>query len=536
MIHYTKWRKKMKKKWSRFLTAIGVTGALTLLNPTAPHNKEPNNEGRKPIKTEKTSLKRDTVKTPIRSVAYFTDTLYQSTSTLMYYVSDKIYRNYVEGNNSFRMQIPYFAHEDWHKHNCYSGFRYKYEYSPMEYYKLCMHDEITANLVAVLSMRYEYLSSKDKEAVIAKYEKTYASFYFKAIKEGKINPESTNPADNEQEWKFLANETKNMWMKLYSEHYSPTTLKMMYAYIQRNGICPSAPKNYKGVKKYMYQIGGVDFDKYIEADIDCPDIKPQIVDKLSKVLSLKNENKDFVEEVVNNIPFLDSIHPNLRGYAMQHILIASKLKTSIAGETDPETVKSIISTQYNKQMFNMSNDVTLKDFISNYSLNELVNNSEIKGKRSYRSLIDEIYTYKGIALNKFISKFSINRVPCVVYFHNTLAQEQAAQINIEDLFIWKDKTLPIDSLHFKETTPASEVAKPRRRLSEELTLAIPNFRDPILTSMTETQREILYQMMQDFENIPAVLKSCNTKEINDYNKKHALKTSFLPQNENSKAR
>lgn len=510
----------MKKRWSRFLTAVGLTGALTLFNLSVPRDDKPSDEGRQPVKTEKPAIKPDTVKTPIRNAVYFTDTLYQSTSTLMYYKADKIYRNYVDNNNLFKLQMQYVVHEDWHKHNYYCEFRYKYDYSPMEYCMLCMHDEISANLAAILSLRYEYLSSPDKAAVIAKYENTYAGFYFKAIKEGKINPESTNPAENEQEWIFLANGTRDMWMQTFAKQYSPNILKMMYFYIQKKGICPSNPKNYNAVKKYMYNIGGIDFNKYMNADIECPDIRPKIVDNLSKVNSFKNEKKDFVEEVVKNIPLLDSISPNLRATAMQHILIAAKLKTTIANEKNPVKVKSIITTQYNQLMYNMQHDITLNNFITNYSLNEFINNPEVQGERNYRELINEIYTYKGVKLNKFIPKFSVNRVPQTTHFYNKFFQQYTSETSMENLLNMYDETLPIDSLRFEEPLPVGEVNQSRRRLSGELTMAIPNFRDPILTSMTAVQRDSLYQMIQDFENMPAVLKSCNTKEIEKYKREY----------------
>ncbi len=512
----------MNKKLSRYLKIIGLTGALTVCNSSVSHNeKNEDDASHRAVKTEQQDLKNDSVNTSIRNITYYTDTLYQYKSTLMYYIPDKIVRNYVENNNSFRMQMPYFVHEDWHWHNYHSEFRYKYNYSPLEYYKLCMHDEISANLAAILTMRYEYLSSPDKASVIAKYEKTYAGFYFEAVKEGKINPESTNPADNEQEWKFLANGTKDMWMQTYAKQYSPTTLNMMNVYIQKKGFLPSNPGQYNAVKKYMYTIGGVDFSRYMQADIEATDTKPQLVDELSKVLSCLNEKKDFVDEVLKNAELLDSIHPGLRGYAMQHILIAAKLKLSVAGEKNPVRIKAIISTQYNKLMHNMEMDFTLRNFIADYSINELVNNSKILQTRDYRAVIDEIYTYKGVKLNKFISKFSANRVPqkyaCLL---NQSAQTVLPPPEVTDMFTWYDKSLPPDSLRFEEPIPTPEPVKPRQRMSGELSMVIPNFREPLLTSITPEQRDTLYQMIQDFEKIPAVLKSCNTKEINAYKKQN----------------
>lgn len=508
----------MKKRWTGFLTAIGLTGALTLFNPSVPRDDKTSDEGRQPVKTEKPAPERGKVKTPLRTVNYYTDTLYQKTGALMYYKADKIYRNYVDNNNSYRMQMQFFVHEDWHKHNYYGEFRYKYDYSPLEYYKLCMHDEISANLAAILTLRYEYLSSPDKAAVIAKYEKSYAGFYFKAIKEGIINPESTSPEDNEQEWKLLANETKNMWTRLFIEHYTPATLKMLNIYIQTKGFLPAHPKNYAAMKSYMYKIGGVDFAKYMETDIDCSNKEPLIVEKISKILSFRNEKKDFVEDVLKNVPLLDSLHPNLRGHAMQHILIAAKLKTTVAGEKNPVMVKSLITTQYNKLMFNMSQDFSLNNFIADYTVNELINHPEIQEGRSYRSVIDEIYTFKGVNLNRFISKFSFNRVP---QMYNKLLSPSVFPPETSEFFACPRETLPLDSLQFQEPQPPVGHTASRQRLSGELTMTIPNFRDPILTSLEPEQRDTLYQTIQAFENMPSVLKSCNTEKIKEFERKNA---------------
>lgn len=173
----------MKKRIQRLLTAFSIAGVLTVPSfLSREHKEQTSNPDTSTTKTENVVVKKDSVNSSVRTISYFTDTLYQAKSTLMYYIPDKIVRNYVENNNGFRMQLPYFVHEDWHRHNAGSRYRYNYDYSPEEYYKLCMHDEITANISAILTARFEYLSSPDKEATIAKYENSYMGFYFKAVK------------------------------------------------------------------------------------------------------------------------------------------------------------------------------------------------------------------------------------------------------------------------------------------------------------------------------------------------------------------
>ncbi len=522
------------KKISRFLTAIGITGILTVPSFLPREEKAPQRNPN-PVKTEKTILEKDTVKNPVLTIKYKTDTLYEAKTTLMYYIPNEIIRNYVEDNNSFRMQLPYFAHEEWHRHNAGSLYRYNYQYSPEEYYKLCMHDEITSNISAILTARFEYLSSPDKAATIAKYENTYMGFYFKAVKEGKINPESTSPKDNEAEWRFIANGTKDMWMRTYAAHYSPTTLSMLKNYIERQGMLPSNPKNYNAIKNYMYTIGGVNFANYLEQDIEYKSDDLTLVENLSKVESLKSMKKQFVEEVLKNVPLLSSLEPSLRISAIQHVIVAAALKTSINEEDSPKVIQANLSVQYNKIMHNLSRDVTLNSFVTNYSINEVLKHPGVKDEVNYEDVINQIYTHKGVKLNEYIRGYSIDRVP-----HNFVWQgRNYSFVNMleKDYFVsvWQNNKLKTDGVKFISPEAAPKPEKPRRRLSEEQQINIPNLRDPLLTSMTPEQRDSLYQMLQDFENIPPVLKSCNTKEIEKYKKQYAQKKKIQKQKNKSRA-
>lgn len=174
-------------------------------------------------------IKKNDIKHPVATIAYYTDTLYQTTSTLLMYHNGKIIRYYVENHSSFCLNLPYVVHEDWHRHNFKSGFRINSKLSPYEYYKLCIQDEMTANLAAILTARYEYLCTKDKKAVINKYENTYMSFYFKAIKEKKIILQASEMTV--QERSFLANGVKKMWLETYYEHYAPKLYRMIPRYV-----------------------------------------------------------------------------------------------------------------------------------------------------------------------------------------------------------------------------------------------------------------------------------------------------------------
>jgi hypothetical protein len=237
------------------------------------------------------------VTSPVVKIAYRTDTLDNPTSVLLYYYNHSITRNFLENNESFRLQLPYFAHENHHHTNDNLKFKFM-QFSPEEALKLRMHDEISANLTAILTARYEYLAAENKSAVIKKYEKSYMKFYFEAIKNKKINPESNAEQDRNAEWKLLANGTRKMWMRKFSVPYAARLGKSVKNYIAVNGLSDvETHRKYEYICRKMYNIGGVDFWSYMDEDISNKDNVIAIAEEMRKSSNLKN--KELVAQLLS---------------------------------------------------------------------------------------------------------------------------------------------------------------------------------------------------------------------------------------------
>ena len=117
---------KPTPKISRYLKRMRIpalAAAIAGLSIWGGNFQKQSNENTSKTKTQlvtKDTLGTDepkSVKNPVLEIKYHTDTLAQAGSTLMLYFNGQITRYYVENNNGFRMQMPYFAHEEWHRHN-----------------------------------------------------------------------------------------------------------------------------------------------------------------------------------------------------------------------------------------------------------------------------------------------------------------------------------------------------------------------------------------------------------------------------------
>src|SRR5574344_1471594 len=205
-------------KIKTYLISVGIM-ATTMSGVVGcqPAEKKADNAKKDKIEVVDSQTVKQKVTNPVLKVEYRTDTLQnESSSILLVHVKGNITRFYKENNPSFVQKLRLYVHKRWHKHNYELGFRNSYAFTPLEYYKLCFHDEISANVAALLTARYEYLAANDKDKKLKEFENSEFGYYFKAVKQGKIKPESSNLKNIEAERYFVVNETKNMWMKKYA--------------------------------------------------------------------------------------------------------------------------------------------------------------------------------------------------------------------------------------------------------------------------------------------------------------------------------
>lgn len=230
----------------------------------------------------------------MRTIDFQVDTLSNETTTGGYFTPNKrtVTINYQEGNEEFNdwSQSPtVLIHEQKHRDN-YSQGMYVYALSPEQAYKVDMHDEISANMAALLYLRDEYL--KTGNMAVFEQENGRFAFYTDAIKKGEINPFSSKEEDFDKEMALIVNGTRDMWVRDFASTDSYLSTGKWYA--QHRGEADGKhaafyDENYDRAKKIMYTIGGVDFTKYMDKDVDIPsDGKRKIYKgvKLAKELGL----------------------------------------------------------------------------------------------------------------------------------------------------------------------------------------------------------------------------------------------------------
>ncbi len=496
-------------------------------------------------KTKQSNDNAPMVLSPVQVVTFQNDTLYMGTPAVMYYIPGKIVRNYVENANSYHMQLPYFSHEKWHEHNN----KYAYKVSPLEYYKLRIWNEITANYAAIETALLEIKTADDPLKIMAKYENTYMKFFIKAIKNGKIDPFSQSRFDQFKVQRFIAVGTAKMWMQSFQKTYSSAHNKMLKSYLQRTGFSVSHPHTYKRILSYMCTIGGVDLSKLLNADINYMDNQLYVLDKIPYVHSLvKDSNIKIIlaEDCFNNLPLLKKNSIKGKKSAFQHIFIAAKLKYEIykLEKSNIPLTQSVISACYNKVMLELANDKTFFEFVREYEktiISSYVYDSNRDSEFSTdtlsnndKAIIAKFYKYKGTDLLDYLNTFDAEKTPVK---NNFTFENLFPVLNIPLLFndhsydvntLFEDaKLMPSgeDVLQKKENSsiPATvnSPVKPRR-LSTDLYIQLPNFEENILCdkAMSTQQLQEISNLFKSFEAIPTVFRSTNTEKQEEYRKNH----------------
>lgn len=516
---------KLKSIWSKICNRYSAYAAVAVMGlsnigcgsgtPQSPKEKK-----EKTVITEKVGG----VKNPIRNVKYLTDTLYHSGRMLLYYANGYITRNYVDKNNMYEMSLSLFSHEDWHAHNDEIKWRLRFKHTPFEYYKLCMHDEISANIAALLTTRYQYIHAENKKEFIKKYKCRVFEFYYKEVEKGTINPLSSNPKDREKEYKLIANGMQKAWMDRCAKGYMPAIYRMLQRYVERNGLLEDSRKNYNYVRGYMYKIGGVDFSKYMKHDIVPEDERVLLSDGLKSVKSMSDGGIDIMNLVNNGYPLLKNIGMTKQTEAFQHLLIAAKLKYSMRNKSVKEIQANpqVVNMHYKQVISRFLRDETYKDYIDKFpSISEQRISVKITDEKEYDEILRKIYTLKNIDLRQFIKDFSAEEVPVKMqnpaklsklYNYWLLPVEFLdATYSKQQLPIKDDGQMMIEQYKREEENPT-----PRLRLSDWQFVDTPNYREPILVSASKEDEAKIMKAVADFDAIPQVLKECDTEAQKAY--------------------
>ena len=151
-------------------------------------------------------------------------------------------------------------------------------------YKLNMHDEISANMAMILEMRNQY---REKGNFGDEYPKNF-QFYVDAVENGEINPNATDKQGFDKEMSFIMNETQKMWENNYADLYKKQSLPHAYNMARIYGHNAKDTGNYDKAVKAIYNIGGIDFSKYMEKDVTANDKMPAVID--SEIARYNNPN------------------------------------------------------------------------------------------------------------------------------------------------------------------------------------------------------------------------------------------------------
>lgn len=214
--------------------------------------------------------------------------------------------NYVKNKdkkNSSSYSDSTLIHEQKHFDNTLQGM-YEYPVNPEQAYKLEMYDEISGNIASLLLLRQKYLETGDL-SIFDKEDQGLFKFYKNAIKNGKINPKSNTQADFDKEMSFIVNNTKKMWEANFAWAYNEANSTNAANECDITGKYEKYHnQNYIRGRKIALTLGGVDFSKYLDKDVEIPASgKKKLYDKIdenfsgAKKLWLSAKNK--VETLLN---------------------------------------------------------------------------------------------------------------------------------------------------------------------------------------------------------------------------------------------
>lgn len=200
--------------------------------------------------------------------------------------------NYIPGDNEWNEWTEsenVAIHEQKHRDNAMQGM-YAYAVSPEQAYKREMHDEISANIASLIALRQRYLETGDI-SIFDKVENGRFAFYKEAIEKGEIKPNSPYQEDFDKEMRLIVNGTQKMWVEDFAvtDSYIDSGLGDMTYYGDYEGKYAAYwDENYRNAMKIAYNIGGVDFTKYMDKDVEIPEAtNTKMIEKIANSPSMQ---------------------------------------------------------------------------------------------------------------------------------------------------------------------------------------------------------------------------------------------------------
>ena len=305
-----------------------------------PANK--NTQANKPnIPVRNINFQVDTVPRNRGAGGYFTS--WKNTITINYKPDDTAFNNWSQSDTVL-------IHEQKHRDNAANGL-YAYALSPEQAYKMNMHDEISANMASLLLLRQRYIETGDI-SIFEKEENGRFSFYADAIKEGKINPNSPYQEDFDKDMSLIVNGTRKMWQEQFGEMYNVQSMSSAQCSSDRSGkYAEYYDENYQRGMKVAYNIGGVDFTKYMDGDVEISERERLGLEQLAVDADKKVSNQDLAKRY--HIPAYDG-SMSLEQYQK---LVQHKLAMNMyAAGKDKTVFQSIGMNQFQIEAGNVGDD------------------------------------------------------------------------------------------------------------------------------------------------------------------------------------
>lgn len=241
---------------------------------------------------------------PTRKIDYQVDTVFTYNPVVAYFMKNKqsVTQNYYAHMDHNEIQeISLLAHEQKHRDNSF----FDLPNTPMsldQHYKALCHNEISANIVELLQLRQMYIDApnqQERDKIVDAMNVNF-KFYANSLKStdnNRIDPLSMSPKDFDNEMKFISNHIQKSWMEKNAQIYDKTNKLVVEGvfYIHNYNTLKENNANYQKYLDTVYTIGGINFSKYIDKDIDCYSTSI----KEAQDLINKNAPRNKVQEKIN---------------------------------------------------------------------------------------------------------------------------------------------------------------------------------------------------------------------------------------------
>lgn len=494
---------KLRKKARQMRLMYGLAGVLAM--PMASQSQEANVEGRKENKIENVSK--------YREVDYQVDTLAKGNQTAAYFNTKKqtITHNFFEENTSNFLMITEdnIAHEVKHRDNFVNQLG-TYSMSLEQYFKCRIHDEISANLAALLNMRDRYIE-KGKFGV--KEELSPFKFYVDAVSKGKFNPRKQSKEEFMEEMSFIANNTQKMWMEQYYPCYEGTFVNWTLTFLQRAGFENTHPdeENYQKSMQICYNIGGVDFAALMSKDVECPNKSIKDADKLLAVQADELKYIDYILQKNENYETVDKSalsdfqgDMSLQQYynLLWHQVVVNLSKDKVLKTSKMEEKEKIIDDVMMQVQYGWTN--SYYKYVVDQKMQAAVGSCiriPQEDDKNYQKRLDDVYTLKGENLRQKLECFKdilftekaeiVKDFEALSLWGRGVNYVKAKGTGFAKLLVFPQKNKNRQVFKNEAIEPKYEHWTPKNRVSEVLKTTIVDLKDTQLVPQNREEESIV---------------------------------------------